>query len=387
MKFATKLFIGVFLFFLLIGRNLPFEYIFFSGLGPWDLFAICLFPFLNYSVIPKKIIVCIGVFFIAAAIGILLNINIGSRYNDIFEILRLFYCIELIALGYLFAKYLNNNIIKDILFFSATVVFIFAYFNPLNPDVLGFVQIWNPNVVGNYLIHCIILILVLDRELNKKTLLYCFLLLIFSFFTYSKATWLMIILISISVFIVVNRFQKLIFLIVLISFIYLNPELISAINILFDAKIDASGIGSSAAAGSTIGARIGLAYSGFLMFLENPIFGVGIGNFENVNDRLMSTLGNMYYRDDNANSLFFHYLGTTGIIGIASIVLLIIEYFKLLTSNVNSRTIYFLVLIFIGISINFQRELFTTNTMYLFIGLFIYNIKKNNENSYIESSY
>ena len=95
----------------------------------------------------------------------------------------------------------------------------------------------------------------------------------------------------------------------------------------------------------------------------------------------------MYYRDDNANSLFFHYLGTTGIIGIASIVLLIIEYFKLLTSNVNSRTIYFLVLIFIGISINFQRELFTTNTMYLFIGLLIYITKKNNENSYIESSY
>ena len=93
----------------------------------------------------------------------------------------------------------------------------------------------------------------------------------------------------------------------------------------------------------------------------------------------------MYYKDDNANSLFFHYLGTTGILGLSAVMLLIFEYFKLLTSSVKSKTIYLIILIFIGISINFQRELFTTNTMYLLIGVLIYKIKKNNENNYFKS--
>ena len=385
MKFVTKLTLGFFLFLLLIGRNLPFDNLYISGLGPWDLFAMCLFPFLDYKIIPKKTLIYLFVFLTSATIGVILNIHIAARVNDLFEILRLFYSLELIALGVLFGKYLKNNVIINVLFFSSLFVFVFAYLNPMNPDVLGFVQIWNPNVVGNYFIHCVILILILSEKLNKIKIIFCISLLLFSFFTYSKASWIMIFLIFISIFINSNKSQKFIFLIVFALLIKYNIESVSAINTLVNAKIEASEFEGSAASGSSVGARIGLAYSGLLMFLENPIFGVGIGNFEIANDTLKSTLGNMYYKDDNANSLFFHYLGTTGIFGLSAVILLIFQYFKLLTSSVKSKTVYLLILIFIGISINFQRELFTTNTMYLLIGILIY--KNNNENNYFKSIY
>ena len=117
MKFVTKLTLGFFLFLLLIGRNLPFQNLYISGLGPWDLFAMCLFPFLDYKIIPKKILIFLFVFFMSATIGMLFSIHIGLRTNDIFEILRLLYSFELIALGVLFGKYLNNNNIIDVLFF------------------------------------------------------------------------------------------------------------------------------------------------------------------------------------------------------------------------------------------------------------------------------
>jgi O-antigen ligase len=195
----------------------------------------------------------------------------------------------------------------------------------------------------------------------------------------------MIFLIFISIFININKFQKFIFLIVFVLLIKYNIESISAINTLINAKIDASGFDGSAASGSSVGARVGLAYSGLLMFLENPIFGIGIGNFEIVNDTLKSTLGNMYYKDDNANSLFFHYLGTTGILGLSAVMLLIFEYFKLLTSSAKSKSIYLLMLIFVLISINFQREIFTTNTMYLLMGVLIYKFKKIEKNNYFKS--
>lgn len=389
MKFVFKLILACFFLLLLIGRNLPFDDLYFSGLGVWDFFAISLFPFLDYKVIPKKILFYIFVFFVSALIGVLISSTIGIRINDILEIFRIFYSLELIALGFLFAKYLENTTIIDILFYSSLCMFIFAYLNPMNLDVLGFVQIWNPNVLANYFLHCVAIILVLSKKISKKILMYCFLLLIFSFFTYSKASWLLIFLYLVIIFINISRLNQLIFLLIFALLFTYNTEYLSSLNILLNSKIDASGFGGTAASGSSVGARIGLAYSGFLMFLKNPIFGIGIGNFEMVNDSLKYTLSDMYFKDDNANSLFFHYLGTTGIIGCSSVILLIFQYFKLLTYSLKSKTIYLIVLIFILISINFQRELFTTNTMYLVMGVFIYKnqIKKNNENNYFKSIY
>lgn len=385
MKFVIKLVLACFLFFLLIGRNLPYENLYISGLGPWDLFAICLFPFLDYKIIPKKKLKYLFIFFVSAIIGLLLNAHIAARTNDLFEILRVIYSIELIALGFLFGKYLENNIIIYIIFFSSLTIFTFAYLNPMNSDVLGFVQIWNPNVIGNYLGHCVVLILVLSEKLNYEKIILCTLLLFFSFFTYSKASWIIIFLISITIFIKVSNSKKFILLILLALFIKYNIDVLIDVQTLINTKILHSNFEGSAASGSSVGARIGLAYSGLLMFLENPIFGVGIGNFEIANDTLKSTLGNMYYKDDNANSLFFHYLGTTGIFGFSAVILLIWEYFKLLKSSSKSKTIYFLIIIFIGVSINFQRELFTTNTMYLLIGILIY--KNYIENNYFKSIY
>jgi len=373
--------VALFFLCLLIGRNLPFDWLFLYGLGPWDFFAIFLFPFLSYEFIPKKIVICLFVFFLTAILGLLVGYQHGFKIVDLFEILRVFYSFELIVIGILFGKYLNKDSIIYILFISSIIVFLFSYMYPMNPDVLGFVQIWNPNVVGNYITHSFIVILVLSGKLNLRVISLIFILLIASFFTYSKASWIMIFLTFVVTFVNLNRLYKFIVLIILAVLIGYNSEGITAISTLVNAKITASGFEGSAASGSSVGARLGLAYSGFLMFLKSPIFGIGIGNFEVLNDALKSTLGNMYYRDDNANSLFFHYLGTTGLIGLCAVILLIYEYFRLLMVFVKSKTIYILTLIFFIITINFQRELFTTNTMYLLIGILTFKTKRGDEGS------
>ena len=160
--------------------------------------------------------------------------------------------------------------IINTLFLSSLCIFIFSYLNPMNPDVLGFVQIWNPNVVGNYFSHCTIFLLAFSKKIDKTIIFYCSLLMIFSFFTYSKASWLLILVNSVSMFLIMNKQKKLIFLLIFISFIIYYNETVLNILTLIQAKIEASGFEGSAASGSSVGARLGLAYSGFLMFLQNP---------------------------------------------------------------------------------------------------------------------
>ena len=107
MKFLFKICLLLFLLCLLIGRNLPFESYYFYGLGPWDFLAISIFPFLDYKKIPKNISLFIFLFIVVASVGLLINVGRSIRINDFFEILRLFYSYELIALGLLFGRNLK----------------------------------------------------------------------------------------------------------------------------------------------------------------------------------------------------------------------------------------------------------------------------------------
>ena len=383
--FSCLLFLG-----LLIGRNLPFNQVLFYGLGPWDLiamgFGILLLFTKNKLVGVSKRIVSLSMLFIFTSFaGLLANMYVGSSINDIFEILRILYCLMLVRIGSIFAKYLTKKSIKLILFLSGIIVFLVAYNNPMNPDVLGFVQIWNPNVIGNVLVlHVLLILLISDSAPDVIDQFYAVILLIASFFTYSKATWLLILIIML--FLILRQSKKVKIGLILSSVFIVwyfggqLKEIGDSVAILVESKINASGFNKNAAQGSSIGARYGLALSGLLMFFRNPILGVGIGNFETMNLRLSKNLDEHFYMDDNANSLIFHYLGTTGLFGAISVLWIIYIFYQKVTRKA-PRLLRLLFLFYIVVSINFQRELFTSNTMWLFIGINSYLIRQENDSS------
>lgn len=374
-----KIFSLILLLALLIGRNLPFNQLILYGLGPWDFVAIIFGTFLffiKYKIqgISREMIGLIFLFLVTGLVGIIANIRFGLRINDIFEILRILYCLLLIRIGAYFARKLTVNSIKLVLFLSGIIVFYIAYQNPMNDDVLGFVQIWNPNVLGNAIIfHALLIILLSNDSLDLVDSIYALVLLGASFFTYSKASWLLILVIM--PYLIFRQKKKvkigLILISALLAWNYSDQLLEISDNImtLVESKIIASGFDKNAVQGSSVGARYGLALSGFLMFLKSPVFGVGIGNFEVVNLMLKADLGEHFYIDDNANSLVFHYLGTTGLIGGFSVLMIIFLFYRKAVKNA-PKTLALITLFYILISVNFQREIFTSNTMWLFIGIF-----------------
>lgn len=309
-------------------------------------------------------------------IGTTINSQENIAWQDVFEIIRLIYSLGLVTLGIFLRKYLNFKIITDVLFISSLIMFSTAYMNPMNPDVLGFVQIWNPNVVGQAILHNSIIIYLLnsnDRSLKVK--LQILILVCFALFTYSKASWILSIAILICLYSQLSRNIKLFVIFTFIALLSSSSKLFEPIYILGKSKIEATAFDKSAAEGGSFGARYGLAVSATKMFLDKPIFGVGIGNFERENKRMQFKLKENFYDDDNANSLIFHYLAVGGITSFLLIVFIIYTYFKRLIKLTDLKKLKILALIFFLVALNFQRELLTANTMWLFIG---YLYDKNN---------
>jgi hypothetical protein len=393
---VKKIFIAVLFFLLGIGRNLPYEYLFVFGLGLADLLLI-LFLITSFAYENKKwqllvnqnnrVFYLMVFFLIWNLFSTIINAPFfGIHVLDIFECLRIIYLIViLLATIFLTVKY---KIIPGISFVSGVAFSGFiAYFNPMNPDVLGIVQIFNPNVIGNILsISCLFLVLLMYLGANKFLSLslftICFSLAIF---TYSKATWLMLIISLLALlfyfkqyFFLLTRIRKLLIFCLLLaigSYIGTRDEFKASIELgelIIDSKITNSGFGSSASEGSSVGARYGLSYSGFYMFLQSPIYGVGVGNFEKVNDENKDALGKYYYKDDNANSLIFHLLGTIGIIGLLIFLRIIHLFYKKLIYicilyNI-PKSYYYLLISNLLISINFQRELLTSYYFWVIFG-------------------
>lgn len=403
-----KIFIAVLFFLLGIGRNLPYEDLFVFGLGLADLlltlFFITSFVYKNtkWQLLVNQnngLIYLMFFFLIWNLLSTIINAPFfGIHLLDFFECLRIIYLI-VILLATIFLT-LKFKTIPGISFVSGVAFSGFiAYLNPMNPDVLGIVQIFNPNVIGNILsFSCLFLVLLMYLGANKclSITLYtiCFSLAIF---TYSKATWLMLIIGLLALFIyfkqyffLLTRIRKTLIiglLLAISSYVGTRDEFKASIELgelIIDSKISNSGFGSSAAEGSSVGARYGLSYSGFYMFLQSPIYGVGVGNFEKVNDENKDALGSYYYKDDNANSLIFHLLGTIGIVGLLTFLKIIhLFYVKSVhlgrLYNIPKSYNYLLISIFL-ISMNFQRELLTSYYFWIIFGTTIgFLIIKTNE--------
>lgn len=392
-----KYLIFILMFLIGIGRNLPYKNLYIFGLGIADLLLVLYFIISlihdkalwnliirnNYPLVKIMII-----FLLWNLLSTVINIPIwGVQLNDIFECLRILYLI-VITLSITKLSYHYGTIVGISFVIGVAFSGFIAYLNPMNPDVLGTVQIFNPNVIGNILsFACIFLVILLYLGANKfiSILLFgiCF---IIAIFTYSKATWLMLFISFFGLtlyfknkYLKLKYFSKLFVLCILLTGSYLITtsnqfkNIIELGSIIIDSKITNSGFGESAAEGSSVGARYGLSYSGYYMFLHSPFWGVGVGNFEKVNDESKEALGKYYYKDDNANSLIFHLLGTIGFIGLIIFGCILYLFYKkvLLLQKYYfiPKTIIYLLLLMIAISINFQRELLTAYYFWTMFGL------------------
>lgn len=316
-----------------IGRNLPFQKLYFYGLGAADLlFVLLLFSLLA---IPKS---CNALLYesqvlatpIAATCGISALAMISITFNapiygidgkDIFEILKYLYLLTVMVVTSYCTR--SMNVIPAYGFVIGVILSgVIAMLNPMNPDVHGTPQIFNPNVIGNALSVAIVFcsfIILAGYPLRGGLLAVSAS--VIGFFTFSKATWLMSIFGLIACYLAVSNVKNLnraqygryLTYAAFAGLLYAVYHYWGVISVIVNAKIAATEFQASAVEGGSFSARVGLILSAIHMFLINPILGVGISNFEHLNYLLKSDLGDFYYEDDNANSAWFYVLGCMGL--------------------------------------------------------------------------
>lgn len=328
----------VFLVFVLlgIGRNLPFQELYFYGLGVADF--LLFFLFLFFLLIPKSchallyefrvlsipIVATYGISALAMT-SLAFNASIfGIDGKDIFEIFKYFYLLIVMVVTSYCTRWMG--IIPALGFvLGAIVTGVIAMLNPMNPNVYGTLQIFNPNVIGNVLSVAIIFcsFIVLAGYPLRGGLLAIFAA-ILAFFTFSKASWLMSIFGLIACYLALTnlknsnsnlalKYGKYLTYLTFVGLLYTVYAYWDVISLIVNAKIVATDFEASAVEGGSFSARVGLMLSAFHMFLINPVLGVGISNFEHVNYLLQGDLGDAYYNDDNANSAWFYILGCMGL--------------------------------------------------------------------------
>lgn len=404
MQFYKSKFVSFFITFIVgvfcgIGRNLPNEYMVLYGVAPIDLILIISFLIilvlksdlaLNGINFYSKEYILIWLFSIFCYISMFINVySYDIRISDFFEVIK--YLLIPIYLTVYTILYKKNKIgLLMGYIFGLFTIGISAYLNPMNDDVLGTVQIYNPNVIGNVItFSCFFLILPLLSN-NVLFLPLLILLLIIAFFTFSKAAWIMIIITLLSIYIYLlslnfNKHKKIflsfIFLIIISIIIVSNLEII---NLLVQSKINATDFSASASQGGSFSARSAFLESSLIMFLNNPIFGVGISNWEIAHIQNKQILFEDFYLDDNPNSAFFYVLSCMGIICFVIYIQLILKFLYVFNKSVSSSILKFFAFLIVLISGNIQLEMLTAYYFWFFYS--IYNVESSkNENCYIRS--
>jgi len=332
----VKIFIFLVFVLLGIGRNLPFQYFYFFGLGVADI-LFCLLSLLllcnansrqalqhEITVLRKPIIAIVCISALAMA-SLAFNVWIYDvKGTDILENLRYFYLLTVMVVTSHCTR--TTGMVPAVGFVVGVIISgVVAFLNPMNPDVLGTPQIFNPNVIGNVLsvsiVYCSFAILS-GYTVYGALLAVCAT--VIAFFTFSKGTWLMSTFAIIACNLALKslgsrntslsfKYGKYLAYIVFATLLYVVYEFWGVVSLIVEAKIAATDFEASAVGGGSFSARVGLILSSIYMFLMNPLLGVGISNFEHVNHLLESDLGAAYYDDDNPNSAWFYVLGCMGL--------------------------------------------------------------------------
>lgn len=331
MKFA----IAVVFFLIGIGRNLPFTELYFFGLSLGDVALVMssLLILVNPNSrsrfvevarqlwVPILLVMLLA--FWAFLSYVLNSFFFGTEIKDFFEILKYLYSALIMVISFYWTEKLGA---WPILWFSTGVVVsgVVAFLNPMNPDVLGTIQIFNPNVIGNVLAVAIGLC-ALGVSLGSAAFATAIAAVaaILGFFTFSKGTWLMLLFSLIAMLVallsslikprgLIVKLGKVVAVLLIFGLIGVAYSYRETVYEIVEAKIAATEFDATAEEGGSFSARAGLMLSAYKMFLNNPFFGVGISNYEKVHRSMERELGTAFYDDDNPNSAFFYVLGCMG---------------------------------------------------------------------------
>jgi hypothetical protein len=392
-----KTFVFLVFLFLGIGRNLPNEKYYFGGVGLPDLLLLILIGFtllgrwtqaeFKLEVLRmRNIIAAVSVLGVFAMLSLAFNAFIyNAEVRDIFEIFKYYYQIVVMLTALHFSR--TTGVVPAVGFVvGALITGVIALLNPMNPDVLGVPQIFNPNVIGNVLAISIVMCsFVILRGRPVLGVLLAVPAAVVGFFTFSKGTWLMCMLALLACYLALTALQGAMVLktyrwgryvsySILLGLTYSVFYFGDILLLIVEAKIAATDFQATASEGGSVSARWGLIISAIRMFLMNPLLGVGISNYELVNRSLESELGHAFYDDDNPNSAWFYVLGCMGLPAFICFALVFLIFVKFLdyvpirTKKV--RTLYVgLVTLVVFIGSNVQLEMLTAYYFWILLGI------------------
>jgi hypothetical protein len=389
----------IFAFLIGIGKNLPFQVLYPFGISPIEwllcfslLFQILMFKsykiyfYWNYHL--KYLVILIAL--LSSLIFVSYTVNIfyfDGKIKDIFEIFRYLLSGYLILLTLYMHKY-YETLIKG--FITGIIISgLLGFLSPNNPNVdigsFSIPQIFNPNVLGIVIGFSVFFIVLLELyKHNLKNLFIIFVLVILSAFTFSKATWLIVSFGIISYILVLftNNIKKRYYVLLVFTIICLlwYFSLISYLIDLIMWKLRATSFESSATEGGSFSARLGLILSGIYMSFDNPVFGIGISNFEYFHYKNEALLGDEFFEDDNPNSAFIYLLACGGILPfivwcliVLYSIYLVYKLFRLKYRVVFSVVQVFLFSLVIVLSGLVQNEILNAYFYWFFIALLIIN--------------
>jgi len=321
-----------------IGRNLPFQGVYVSGLGIADLLFVGLALHLLMTPAARRLVaaeagqlrgplVAMAWLSFFALLSLTFNASLyGVAGKDVLEIAKYFYLLGVTVVAAYCTRAYGVAPVAGGFALGAVVSGVVAYLNPMNPDVFGTPQIFNPNVIGNVLSVAVVLcsFVILKGHLTAGASLAVSAAAI-AFFTFSKGTWLMSTLGLVACYLALHnnrhhaargvllKYGKYLAYLVFLGLAYVIYEAWEIISVVVATKIAVTEFEATAAEGGSASARYGLIMSAVLMFLRNPLLGVGISNYEVVNREHQMVLGDDFYDDDNPNSAWFYVLGCMGL--------------------------------------------------------------------------
>lgn len=384
-----------------IGQNLPFEQLYVHGVGSGDFLFLGLLTLQMLHAPTREALIAeagrLQTLFLLLLVFV--TLTLASSFanvpvwdidgNDIVEAIRPLYYFALIVFVSLSVRRYGMSIV--IAYLAGILVSgMVAYLLPANSNVTGFVMLWNPNVIGNLLAFGLLLVslLIFERRLGVATL-FLLPLLVLSAFSYSKGTWIMVLLGLGACFVAfrasggvrtLHHGKKIslaggLFLIGLITYNFdVLYEIVSF-------KLSTTQFGDSAAEGGTVAARWGFVRASVQLALENPLFGVGISNFEVAYDSLQQVLGDDYWATDNPHSVWLYIMACMGIpalIVFAGVVLVVLsKFYASLPLSRGARQLYIsLVALLLFMSGAVQLQMLTQSFFWFLSGA-IYGLEVN----------
>jgi len=316
-----------------IGQNLPWDNLYLKGISPADFLFLGVLGVLLCHAGARQaylaevqrlmsLLSLIACFVTLTAVSSAVNaFTWGFQSNDLVEMVRPLYYFLIIAFV---AMLTRRHGLGLLLAFVAGIVAsgVVAYLRPASQDVLGFVMLWNPNVIGNMLALGVLFssLLILGSLPLPATacMLVC---MVLSIFTYSKGTWLMVLLGLVACLIALRatgdprvvRAGRYILGTAVIGLGLVVFQHWDALYTLVSFKLETTQLGDTAAEGGTTAARWGFVVASMVMAVDSPVLGVGISNFESAYRTLQPLLGNAYWSTDNPHSAWLYILACIGV--------------------------------------------------------------------------